>query len=81
MNLQLVGRVLEVKQTDKYLYVTMNDTKEGGSVKMAFPLNVQVKIDQLLNVNAIVKPGIGKYGLYLTVLQLLNTESNEKGEK
>lgn len=71
MKMQLKGRVLEVFEAKSGIYVTMNDTEEGGSIKLSFPLGTAVKIDALLNINAVIKPGIGNFGQFLKVTQVL----------
>ena len=70
MRLILVGRVLEVFEGEKSKYVTMNDTELGGQVKLNFPLSADVKLDSLVNLDAMVKPGIGKFGQMLVIERL-----------
>ncbi len=74
MKVQIKGRVLDVSKGKDSTYVTMNDTEIGGSCKVGFPGDVDIKIDQLIDLSAEVKPGIGKYGLYLTTLKILGKE-------
>lgn len=79
MKVQLIGRVLDVKPgKNGNQYVILNDTEEGGQTKLTMPSDVQIKIDALVNINAVVKPGIGNYGMYLTVVSLNKSESKEK---
>lgn len=70
MKIQIKGRVLDLGKGKNSTFVTMNDTEVGGSFKVSFPGDVDLKIDQLIDLNAEVKPGIGTYGLYLTVQKI-----------
>lgn len=76
MNIELLGRVLEVFNAKSGVYVTMNDTVEGGSVKLSFPIGTAVKVDSLINLTAVIKPGIGNFGQFLKV-----QEFKTKGDK
>ena len=71
MKAQIIGRVLEVFEGKNSVFVTMNDTEEGGSIKLGFPPNTPVAVDAKLNINAIIKPGIGQYGQFLKVVKIL----------
>lgn len=76
MKVQLKGRVSDVRENDKGVYVTMNDTEEGGQVKVTFDKGTSVKPDALLNLDVVIKPGIGQYGLYLKAIKI-----NKEGDK
>lgn len=65
MELNLIGRVNDVKPGDDVNFVTFTDTKEGGLVKVMMPNTIEVKLDQLVNLHCVVKPSIGKFGLNL----------------
>lgn len=80
MKVQLIGRVLDVNLGEKYNYVILNDTEIGGQIKLSMPTNVPVNIDSLVKIDAIIKPGMGKYGMFLSVISLNQSESKEKGE-
>lgn len=71
MQLLITGRVLEVYQGEKSTIVTLNDTQEGGQLKLSFPQGQQVAMDSLLEINAVVKPGIGQFGQFLKVKKLV----------
>jgi len=72
MKLQLKGRVINSNVGNNgAVYVTMLDAEEGGQVKLSLPTSEAPPPDTLLNINAIVKPGIGRYGLYLSVVRLI----------
>lgn len=71
MKVQLKGRVLEVFKAKSGVYVTLNDIEEGGSVKLSFPEGTEVKIDAALNLNAVIKPGIGNFGQFLKVTNII----------
>ena len=71
MKVQIKGRVLEIYEGEKGMFVTMNDTEEGGSIKLGFPKGTAVAVDSLLNINATIKPGIGQYGQFLKVTKIL----------
>jgi len=70
LKVQLKGRVLEIFEGKNQVFATMNDTEEGGSVKLGFPPGTVVAVDALLNINATIKPGIGQYGQFLKVTKL-----------
>lgn len=70
MKIQLKGRVLEVFEGKNSIFATMNDTEEGGSVKLGFPPGTVIAVDALLNINAQIKPGIGQYGQFLKVTKI-----------
>lgn len=70
MKAQIIGRVLEVFEGKNSVFVTMNDTEEGGSVKLGFPPNFKVAVDAKLDINATIKPGIGQYGQFLKVMKI-----------
>lgn len=76
MKVQLKGRVSDIRENEKGVYVTMNDTEEGGQVKVTFDKGTLVKPDALLNLDVVIKPGIGQYGLYLKAIKI-----NKEGDK
>lgn len=82
MKIQLIGRVMDVGHSNGMNYVTFNDTEVGGQVKLSIPgAENSIPIDSKMAVNAVIKPGIGKFGLYLRVESLTNLESDMKGDK
>lgn len=76
MQIKLVGRVLDKNESSGISYVTFLDVETGGQVKLSIPGEGLVDIDQKLNLDCEVKPGIGKYGLYLKVVKI-----NQEGGK
>lgn len=76
MEIRLVGRVLDKNESNGMTYVTMNDVETGGQIKLSVPGGDAIEIDSKISLNAQVKPGIGKYGLYLKV-----TKINQEGGK
>lgn len=76
MQIKLVGRVLDKNESKGITYITFLDVETGGQVKLSVPGGEGVQIDQKLNLDAEVKPGIGQYGLYLKVVKI-----NQEGGK
>lgn len=77
MQLKLIGRVLDKNEKDGMTYLTLNDVESGGQIKLSVPGGGSIEIDQKLSLDAVVKPGIGKYGLYLKVTKI-NQEGGNK---
>jgi len=76
-NVKMVGRVTDVNRSNGVAYVTLLDTEQGGMMKLSIPGADSVQIDQKLDLDVEVKPGIGKYGLYLKVVKV-NKKSDSK---
>lgn len=73
MEIKLLGRVLGVRFVNGVNYCTFNDAEVGGQIDLSIPgAEGAVKIDSLINVHAIIKPGKGKFGQYLKVDAILN---------
>lgn len=71
MYLKLKGRIWNIYEGDKSNYVSFNDVESQGQIKLGLPKNVQVKNDQLVELEAEVKPGLGKSGLFLQVTKII----------
>lgn len=76
MFLKLIGRVLDKNESNGMSYVNFLDVETGGQVKLTIPGENLVEIDQKLNLDCEVKPGIGKFGMYLKVVKI-----NKEGGK
>lgn len=76
MQIKLVGRVLDKNESNGISYVTFLDVQTGGTCKLSIPGEGLVEIDQKITLDVEVKPGIGKFGLYLKV-----TKVNQEGGK
>ena len=81
MKLHVKGRILEVRHAKGVNYITANDTEQGGSFQLSIEgTEGAIPLDALIDFHVEVKPGIGKYGMYLKVVRNLS-ESDAKGEK
>jgi hypothetical protein len=78
MKIKIVGRITDVNVKEGMAYVTMLDTEEGGLFKVSIPANSGLVIDQKVNLEAICKPGISNYGLYLKVVSLVSNKTEVK---
>jgi len=72
MKLQAKGRVLDVFEKNGRSYVKMNDTELGGEFKLTFEGSGPIKIDALLDLDVVVKPGMNGNNQYLTVVKILD---------
>jgi hypothetical protein len=82
MRIVVTGRVLDLNQGKNGVsYVKFLDTDIGGQFQLAIPGGETIKIDQKIALDVEVKPGIGQYGMYLKVVRVNSSESNEKGDK
>jgi hypothetical protein len=73
MQITIKGRVTEIREGKQgESYVTMLDVDQGGMCKVTLPPGANgLKVDALLDLKAIVKPGVSQYGLYLKVVDLV----------
>lgn len=76
MQIKMIGRVFDVNESNGVSYVTLLDTESGGMVKLSIPGASDLKVDNKLDLDVTVKPGIGKYGQYLKVTAI---NPKEKG--
>lgn len=76
MQIKLIGRVTDKRESNGIAYLTLLDVEQGGMIKLSVPGGDAVQIDQKLNLDGEVKPGIGQYGLYLKVVKI-----NQEGGK
>ena len=67
MLVKLIGRVLDVNRANGVSYVKFNDVEIGGGIDLSIPGGEDIKIDDLLEIDCICKPGKGKFGQYLKV--------------
>lgn len=82
MIISIKGRITDIRDGNKgNTYLTLLDTEQGGMCKITLPGGASgVKIDSLLDIKALVKPGISQYGLFLQVEELLKDNTTQKGE-
>ena len=81
MEIKLVGRVLKINRSNGVSYVSFNDTEEGGLIDLSIPGGNEIKIDDLLSIEAVIQPGKGKYGQYLKVTDVASIKkTNEPGK-
>jgi hypothetical protein len=78
MLIKLIGRVTDKFVTDTgTAYLTFLDTEQGGLIKLAVPGGENLKIDDKLDLQAQVKPGLGKGGLYLRINEIMKGGENK----
>lgn len=78
MKVQCKGRVLDKFESKGKSYITFNDVEVGGSFKLTFDGIGLVEIDQLLDIQAEVKPGMRNNEMYLKVTKILNEKGGDK---
>lgn len=75
MRIIVKGTVIDISHGDGVNFVTLSDSTEGGLLKIMFPSEIEIKLDQRLDLDVDVKPSLGKFGLNLRY-----QKSNKKGE-
>jgi len=74
----LKGRVLEVNHSNGVNYVRFNDIEQGGDISVSIPgVEGSVEIDSRIDLDAIIKPGRGKFGQYLKLERLVQAEDTK----
>jgi hypothetical protein len=82
MKIICVGRVTDVNHSDNGMsYITFLDVDQGGQFKLSVPGGNDIKVDQKINLDVEVKPGLGQYGMYLKVVKVNSSESDKEGAK
>jgi len=77
MKIQVLGRVLDVFESNGKSYVKFNDAEIGGEFKLTFDGIGVVQVDQLLNIDAEVKPGMRNNEMYLKVTKINNKKGGD----
>jgi len=74
----LKGRVLDVNHSNGVNYCRFNDIEQGGEISVSIPgAEGSVEIDARIDLDAMIKPGRGKFGQYLKLVKL-NVLENPK---
>jgi len=75
----LKGRVLDVNHSSGVNYCRFNDIEQGGEISVSIPgAEGSIEIDSRIDIDAIIKPGRGKFGQYLKLVKLNSSENQEK---
>jgi len=74
MKMQVLAQVYKLNRKNGMTYVNAIDLEEGGLIDFSLPGGDNIQIGDEINLDAVVEPNKGKYGLYLKIKEVIKNK-------